>query len=55
VAAKVIAIRGVDASDAELMAIVEKRVGAALRTFTTREQAESRHGPGLTMVWRLVE
>ncbi len=34
------------------MAVVKKRVGAALRNFKRRGQTESRHGVGLALEWK---
>jgi hypothetical protein len=46
----VIQAQGLDGAD---RMTVKKRVASALRNLKTRGQAESRHGVGLELVWRL--
>lgn len=53
IAVQLIAERALDQTDAKLQRLMTRRVGVALRGLRDRDIAQSKPGPGMSVLWRL--
>lgn len=55
IAVQLIAERALDQTDAKLQRLMTKRVGVALRGLRDRDVAQSKPGPGMSVLWALAK